>query len=111
VDSRYGYLASIVGRHVSGPNHLALILTAFEMELTINSSPMECKTCDALLVDYKRTVCVYKNAVRNIPGTQEDSTLAIAEAERLKQQCREASEVLMEHWRQQHAGLAAKPDS
>jgi hypothetical protein len=69
---------------------------------------MDCETCNALLIDYKRAVSVYKDAVRNIPGTQEDSKLAVAEAERSKQHCREASDALMAHWRQHHGNVVAK---
>jgi hypothetical protein len=70
---------------------------------------MDCKSGGDLLVDYKRAVSVYKYAVRNIPGTDEDSRPAIAEAERLRLGCKDASDALMAYWRQHHAGLAKKP--
>ena len=72
---------------------------------------MECETCDKLLATYKREVTLFKNVVRDFPGKVEDDfRLAIAEVDRLKLECREASNSLMEHWREHH-GAGAKPGS
>jgi len=72
---------------------------------------MSCKTCDELLAVYKNTVSLLGDAVRKGSGaTGDDSRLAIAEAARLGQQCKAASDALMEHWRQHHRNAAAKSD-
>ena len=63
---------------------------------------MDCQTCDDLLAGYRLSVTLFKNAVQNIPGTAEDSTLAVQQADRLKMKCREANDALMEHLRQNH---------
>ena len=85
-----------------GPNHLALILTAFAMERSIKLFPRVLRYAQRLARRLQARSSVYKNAVRNIPGIAEDSGLALAQADRLKQQCREASDALMEHWRREH---------
>ena len=73
---------------------------------------MICRNCDELLALYERAVKLYSNAARNIAGTLgDDFTRAVAEAERLKLVCRQASGNLMMHWRQEHSNLAIeKPD-
>ena len=72
---------------------------------------MDCATCDKLLATYKREVTLFKNAVRDFPGkVGDDSRLAIAEVDRLKLKCREASNSLMGHWREHH-GIGAKSGS
>ena len=65
---------------------------------------MDCKTCDALLEDYKYWVSLFKNAVRDTSGAfGDDSRLASEQTARLAQQCKSANEVLMAHWRKEHA--------
>jgi len=69
---------------------------------------MDCKTCDALLEEYKRSVSFFKNAVRDNSGSLgTDSRLASEHTRRLAQQCRDAGEVLLAHWRKEH-GPAVK---
>jgi hypothetical protein len=64
---------------------------------------MMCKSCDALMGDYKYRVSLLKNAVRDFAGTiGADSTRAAAEVERLRRECHEADERLMAHWHQDH---------
>ena len=53
---------------------------------------MDCQTCDDLLAGYRLSVTLFKNAVQNIPGTAEDSTLALQQADRLKMKSREAND-------------------
>ena len=63
---------------------------------------MDCKTCDELLAGYKDAVKLFKDSVHEIPGTGNDSDLAVAKADRLRLRCIMASDALMEHWREQH---------
>jgi len=71
---------------------------------------MDCKTCDELLSDYRDAVRLFKHSVQRIPGTGGDSSLAIAQADRLRLKCTEANDALMEHWREQH-GRSVKSGS
>jgi hypothetical protein len=65
-----------------------------------------CKTCDALMDDYRYQVSLFKNAVRDFSGTiGADSTRAAAEVEGLRRECRVADERLISHWRQDHPEL------
>lgn len=67
---------------------------------------MTCKSCDHLLAVYERAVKLYTNAARNITGTLgDDFNVALAEAERMKLACREASDKLMMHWHEEHSNL------
>lgn len=50
----------------------------------INNLPVDSKACDQLLAAYKREVVLLRNAVQNIPGTADDSSLAIREADRFE---------------------------
>ena len=64
---------------------------------------MDCETCNTLLAAYKDSVTLMKDAVRK--GSEaigKDSRLAIKEAEWLSEKCKDASQALMEHWRQAH---------
>jgi hypothetical protein len=72
---------------------------------------MDCPTCNELLAAYRHSVSLFKDAVQNIPGAQEDSGLAVEQADRLKLKCREASDALMEHLREHHGTVAAKSAS
>jgi hypothetical protein len=67
---------------------------------------MDCQTCNDLLAAYRLSVGLFKEAVGNIPCAG-DSTLAVASANHLRLKCRQASDALMEHWREHH-GKAAK---
>ena len=70
---------------------------------------MGCHTCNELLAAYRNAVSVFKDAVQTAPGaTGADSCLAAKPAARLGEQCKEASDALMEHWRVEHRSLAAK---
>ena len=64
---------------------------------------MACKRCDELLATYKREVTLLRNAVLNVAGTLgDDSRLAIREMDRLSQNCKDTSDALTAHWRQDH---------
>jgi hypothetical protein len=70
---------------------------------------VDCETCNALLADYRRAVSVFKDAVQNGAGaTGPDSQPAGEEAVRLSKACKDAGDALIEHWRTDHRGLAAK---
>ena len=67
---------------------------------------MDCKRCDELLATYKCEVTLFRNGVLDLPGKLgPDSRLASERMERLSQNCKETSDALMEHWRQQHANI------
>jgi hypothetical protein len=53
---------------------------------------MDSQTCIDLLAAYRLSVSLFKNAVQNIPGIAEDSTLALQQADRLKMKSREAND-------------------
>jgi hypothetical protein len=64
---------------------------------------MECKTCDALLANYKLAVRLFADAEQSFRGAvRSDFQLALKELKRLKQACRDADKALMDHWRQDH---------
>jgi hypothetical protein len=68
---------------------------------------MYCQECDTLLANYKDAVKLFKDAVHNAKGTPGDDGLLTAKmAERLSQNCKSASEALMEHWRKEHSLVA-----
>ena len=67
---------------------------------------MDCKTCDELLASYKDAVKLFKDSVKKIPGTGDDSGLAVRKADSLRLKCTEASGALMEHWREHHSRAA-----
>jgi hypothetical protein len=73
---------------------------------------MECKTCDALLADYKRQVALYTNAEQGFRGLlRGEFPLALKELKRLKRACREADDALIEHCDQNHGNLSHKATS
>src|SRR6516225_4616216 len=73
---------------------------------------MECKTCDALLADYKRRVGLFTNAERGFRGLLGDEfPMALKELKRLKQACKDADDALIEHCRQDHGNLSHKAAS
>ena len=73
---------------------------------------MACKTCDELLAAYKREVRLFGNAVLKISGALgDDSRLATQEAAHLQLKCREASDALLAHLRQQHSNRNEDSDS
>ena len=68
---------------------------------------MICKTCDALMGDYRHLISLFKDAVRNFTGAiGNDSQAGAAEVERLRRECHDADDRLMSHWRQDHPELA-----
>ena len=73
---------------------------------------MECKTCDALLIDYKRQVALYMNAERGFRGLlRGEFPLALKELKRLKQACRDADDALIEHCDRDHGHLSNRAAS
>jgi hypothetical protein len=67
---------------------------------------MDCKTCDALLADYERSVHVFINAVLSFREAEgDDSTMSVEEADRLQLKCKDARDALMTHLHQDHGGL------
>lgn len=73
---------------------------------------MECKTCDALLADYKCRVRLFAEAERRFRSViRDDFRLALKKLKRLKQACKDADTALMERWRQDHPTLVAKASS
>ena len=70
---------------------------------------MGCHTCDELLAAYRNAVSLFKDGVQRASGaTGAGSIPAGKEAQRLGEQCKEASDTLMEHWRVEHRSRAAK---
>jgi len=73
---------------------------------------MYCQECDSLLANYKDAVQIFKDAVHNAKGAPaDDGRLSVEMAERLSQNCKDASDALMEHWRMEHRSLAANSAS
>jgi hypothetical protein len=73
---------------------------------------MECKTCDALLTDYKHRVALYMNAERAFRGLlRGEFPLALKELKRLKKACRDVDDALIEHCDQNHGNLSHKAAS
>jgi hypothetical protein len=73
---------------------------------------VDCETCNALLAEYRHAVGVFKDAVQNGAGaTGPDSQLAGEEVVRFSKACQDAGDALIEHWRTDHRGLAAKSGS
>jgi hypothetical protein len=67
---------------------------------------MDCKRCDELLATYKRDVTLFTTAVLDLPGKLgDDSRVAAEQTDRLSQNCKDTSDALMEHWRQEHCNL------
>ena len=67
---------------------------------------MDCQACNELLAAYRLSVSLFKEAVGKIPGSAEDSGLAVATTNHLKLKCRDASDALIAHWREDHAKAA-----
>ena len=73
---------------------------------------MDCQTCDDLLAAYKSSVRLFRDAVRQGSGAVgDDSRLSGAKAQRLGQQCKDASDAFMAHWRKDHGNLIREPSS
>jgi hypothetical protein len=73
---------------------------------------MACKTCEGLLAAYNREVRLFGNAVSKIPGAVgDDSRLATQEAAHVLVKCREASDALKAHLRQEHCNRNEDSDS
>lgn len=69
---------------------------------------MDCQTCEDLIAAYRHSVSLFKNAVQKGSGALgDDSTLTSAEATRLGEMCKDASDDLMMHWRE-HQGKPTK---
>jgi len=70
---------------------------------------MICQTCDDLLIAYRHSVSLLREAVEKGLGTVGgDSRLISIEATRLSQQCRDTPAVLLAHWRRDHRAVAAQ---
>jgi hypothetical protein len=55
------------------------------------------------MATYRHDVTVFGNAVLKVAGAVgDDSMLASKEMDRLSQNCKDTSDALMEHWRQDH---------
>jgi hypothetical protein len=66
-----------------------------------------CNTWDALTGNYRHLISLFENSVRNFTSAiGEDSTRGAAELERLRQECHDADDRLMAHWRQDQPELA-----
>jgi hypothetical protein len=64
---------------------------------------MTCPTCDDLLAAYRDSVNLFKDAVEKGSGAvRADSRLTADHATRLGQECKNASDAFMEHWREDH---------
>jgi hypothetical protein len=64
---------------------------------------MDCETCDHLLAAYEDTVRLFKDSARRSSGPAgDDSRRAAQEATLLSQKCKDASDALVEHWREHH---------
>ena len=64
---------------------------------------MSCRRCDELLATYRRDVTLFGNVVLKVAGAiGDDSRLAVKEMDRLSQNCKETSDALIAHWRQDH---------
>jgi hypothetical protein len=73
----------------------------------IGKCAVPCKTCQALIADYRNLASHFKDAVRNrIGAIGEDSTRGAAEVERLRRECQDVEDRLRAHWRQDHPELA-----
>jgi hypothetical protein len=73
---------------------------------------MDCQSCNDLLAAYRHSVNLFKAAVQKGSGAMgDDSRLIAEEAKRLGQQCRDASDIFMEHWRKDHKALGPKAGS
>jgi hypothetical protein len=73
---------------------------------------VSCQTCDELLADYKDAVELFKDAVhKGQVARVGDLALAARKAARRGEICRDASDALIEHWRQDHRNFAAKAGS
>lgn len=72
---------------------------------------MDCQRCGELLGAYKDAISLYTTAQRRLRGLRgDDFVLAWKELKRLRQMSLHADEALMEHWREHHGKVAAKPD-
>ena len=64
---------------------------------------MTCQTCEDLLAAYRHSVDLFKDAAQKNSGVVgDDFKLKAQRATRLGQQCKDASDAFMEHWRQDH---------
>jgi hypothetical protein len=68
---------------------------------------MTCQTCEDLLTAYRHSVDLFKDAVQKGVGAfGPDSRVTAEQAARLGQQCKEASDAFMDHWRQELKAIA-----
>ena len=75
------------------------------MQLTVKCCGfcMFCKNCDRLLWFYQHLVRSYANTTQAMAGVGgSDLRRVLVETERLRSACLEASDRLMEHWRDEH---------
>ena len=64
---------------------------------------MDCKTCEELVADYKRSVGFFTKVVHRIPGILgDDARVVVFELDLLRQKVKEAREALMAHFHQDH---------
>jgi len=69
---------------------------------------MSCQICNRLLAAYNQSVSLFKQAVQNGLGAVGDgSRLTAKQAVSLGQQCKEANDAFMEHWRRDHKANAS----
>ena len=88
----------------------AIICAIFGRDRIVNAV-MDCKTCDELLGDYKRSVHLFTKAVLNIAGVRGiDSRLAF-EPDRLRLKFKDARDALIAHQHHHHSNLAKKTAS
>jgi hypothetical protein len=79
---------------------------------------MSCVRCDELLKDYRDAVGLFKDAVNKVEvvpvrdnrlsARRAARLLAAGRAVRWGEICKYASDALIEHWRNEHPGLAEK---
>jgi hypothetical protein len=65
-----------------------------------------CQRCGDILAAYERSVTDFTKFVRGVLNS--DLRVATNEAQDLSQQCKNGSDALMAHWRQDHNNRAAK---
>jgi hypothetical protein len=65
-----------------------------------------CQTCDALLAAYSQSVKHFTKFVHGV--LWEDAALATIQAQDLSQACKNGSDAVMAHWREDHNSLTQK---
>jgi hypothetical protein len=70
---------------------------------------MACKRCDELLGAYRLSVSLFRESVFNFPpAAGKDFRTTSQQADRLRVKCKEDSDALMAHLRQDHRCLTQK---